>query len=71
MKQAISKKEETLNSLRQQKEVGFRSVNGSYFLSCTKDVGLIFNLRYVLQSAEKRADHLEFLLHEQRKKLLT
>ena len=42
VKQAISKKEETLNSLRQQKE-----------------------------SAEKRADHLEFLLHEQRKKLLT
>ncbi|CAB3992815.1 centrosomal of 131 kDa isoform X2 [Paramuricea clavata] len=42
VKQAISKKEETLKSLRQQKE-----------------------------SAEKRADHLEFLLHEQRKKLLS
>ncbi|XP_046855295.1 centrosomal protein of 131 kDa-like [Xenia sp. Carnegie-2017] len=41
VKQAISRKEETLNSLRQHKE-----------------------------SAEKRADHLEFLLHEQRKKLL-
>ncbi|XP_028395235.1 centrosomal protein of 131 kDa-like [Dendronephthya gigantea] len=42
VKQAISKKEETLNALRQQKE-----------------------------SAEKRSDHLEFLLHEQRKKLLS
>ena len=54
MKQAISKKEETLNTLRQQKEVGKMNHPESFVFFFHKGFVIIPDLRYVLCSLLKR-----------------